>query len=162
MARDEPHPPGTVNGWAGMAAVPWPPLVPLAPDGRLPPIPDRGGILPPAPPSPASLVADLVIDREGREAWAGAVRIELTFREFELLDFFASNPGRVFSRAQLLGRVWDKGLAHDTRTVDVHVSRLRRKLGSRHGQCLVTVNRVGYKYTPPSWLIPSPSPSERR
>lgn len=158
VARDELHPLAAVNGRAGMATAPGPPLPLLILDGRLPLIPDRGSILASSWPASPSPLAGLVIDREGREARAGAARIELTFREFELLDFLASNPGKVFSRAQLLGRVWGKGQEHDTRTVDVHVHRLRRKLGSRHGQCLVTVRRVGYKYAPPGWLLSCPPP----
>jgi DNA-binding response OmpR family regulator len=91
----------------------------------------------------------LIIDRQSREIRVGSAWIELTFREFELLDFLVSNPGRVFSRGQLLRRVWGREPAEGTRTVDVHMHRLRRKLGASHGQCLVTVRRVGYKFAPP-------------
>ena len=95
------------------------------------------------------LGSGLVIDRQSREIRIGSACVELTFREFELLDFLASNPGRVFSRGQLLRRVWGREAAQGARTVDVHVHRLRRKLGAGHGRCLVTVRRVGYKFAPP-------------
>ena len=96
------------------------------------------------------LAPGLIIDRQSRESRIGSARIELTFREFELLDFLASNPGRVFTREQLLRRVWRRDPAEGTRTVDVHIHRLRGKLGARYGQCLVTVRRVGYEFAPPS------------
>ena len=83
--------------------------------------------------------------------------IQLTFQEFELLAFLAAHPATVFTRAELVERVWHRTLgqdgrpvSRDSRTVDVHVSRVRRKLGLRHGQCLVTEYRVGYKYRPPA------------
>jgi DNA-binding response OmpR family regulator len=85
---------------------------------------------------------------EGRE-------VQLTYQEFELLAFLTAHPAIVFSRAELVERVWHRSLgpdgrpvARDSRTVDVHVSRVRHKLGPRHGQCLVTEYRVGYKYRP--------------
>jgi DNA-binding response OmpR family regulator len=81
--------------------------------------------------------------------------IQLTFQEFELLAFLAAHPATVFTRAELVERVWHRTLgqdgrpvSRDSRTVDVHVSRVRRKLGPRHGQCLVTEYRVGYQYRP--------------
>jgi DNA-binding response OmpR family regulator len=85
--------------------------------------------------------------------------IQLTFQEFELLAFLSAHPATVFTRADLVGQVWHRDLDHDgppvprdSRTVDVHISRLRRKLGPRHGQCLVTEYRVGYQFRP---LTPS-------
>jgi len=102
-----------------------------------------------SPPSFGPTASGLVIDRQSREIRVGSAWIQLTFREFELLDFLVSNPGRVFSRGQLLRRVWRREPAEGTRTVDVHMHRLRRKLGTSHGQCLVTVRRVGYKFAPP-------------
>ena len=96
------------------------------------------------------LAPGLTIDRQSWESRIGSARIELTFREFELLDFLASNPGRVFTREQLLRRVRRRDPAEGTRTVDVHIHRLPGKLGARYGQCLVTVRRVGYKFAPPA------------
>jgi len=97
------------------------------------------------------------VDRAQRRVWADGHEIRLTSQEFELLTFFAAHPATVFAQAELVERVWHRTLAQngrpvaqDSRTVDVHVSRLRRKLGPRHGQCLVTEYRVGYQYRPRS------------
>jgi DNA-binding response OmpR family regulator len=97
----------------------------------------------------------LRLDHRQRRVWADGHEIQLTFQEFELLAFLAAHPSRVFTRADLVGQVWHRDLGHDgrpvpedSRTVDVHVSRLRRKLGPRHGQCLVTEYRVGYQFRP--------------
>ena len=76
--------------------------------------------------------------------------LELTFKEFELLKYLAQHPGRVFTRAQLLQEVWGYDYYGGTRTVDVHVRRLRAKLGPEHEQLIGTVRHVGYKFvTPP-------------
>ncbi len=79
----------------------------------------------------------------------------VTFQEFELLAFLTAHPATVFTRAELVERVWHRRLgrdgrpvARDSRTADVHVSRVRHKLGPRYGQCLVTEYRVGYQYRP--------------
>ena len=88
-------------------------------------------------------------------AWINGREIQFTFQEFELLAFLAAHPAIVFTRAELVERVWHRTLGQDgrpvprdSRTVDVHVSRVRRKLGPRHGQCLVTEYRVGYQFRP--------------
>jgi len=76
--------------------------------------------------------------------------LDLTFKEFELLKHLAQHPGRVFTRAQLLQEVWGYDYYGGTRTVDVHVRRLRAKLGPEHEQLIGTVRHVGYKFvTPP-------------
>jgi DNA-binding response OmpR family regulator len=76
--------------------------------------------------------------------------LDLTFKEFELLKHLAGHPGRVFTRAQLLQEVWGYDYYGGTRTVDVHVRRLRAKLGAEHEQLIGTVRHVGYKFvTPP-------------
>ncbi|HVM28646.1 MAG TPA: response regulator transcription factor [Mycobacteriales bacterium] len=76
--------------------------------------------------------------------------LDLTFKEFELLKHLAQHPGRVFTRAQLLQEVWGYDYYGGTRTVDVHVRRLRAKLGAEHEQLIGTVRHVGYKLvTPP-------------
>jgi DNA-binding response OmpR family regulator len=76
--------------------------------------------------------------------------LDLTFKEFELLKHLAQHPGRVFTRAQLLQEVWGYDYFGGTRTVDVHVRRLRAKLGAEHEQLIGTVRHVGYKLvTPP-------------
>jgi DNA-binding response OmpR family regulator len=76
--------------------------------------------------------------------------LDLTFKEFELLKYLAQHPGRVFTRAQLLQEVWGYDYYGGTRTVDVHVRRLRAKLGPEHEALIGTVRHVGYKFvTPP-------------
>ena len=76
--------------------------------------------------------------------------LDLTFKEFELLKYLAQHPGRVFTRAQLLQEVWGYDYYGGTRTVDVHVRRLRAKLGAEHEGLIGTVRHVGYKFvTPP-------------
>jgi DNA-binding response OmpR family regulator len=97
----------------------------------------------------------LIIDQAQRRVWADGGEITLTFQEFELLAFLSSHPATVFSRADLLGRAWQRGsspgsrsIARDSRTIDVHVSRLRRKLGPVYGQCLITEYRTGYQFRP--------------
>jgi hypothetical protein len=97
----------------------------------------------------------LRLDHLQRRVWTDGREIQLTFQEFELLAFLAAHPATVFTRADLVGRVWHRNLGpdgrpvpRDSRTVDVHVSRVRRKLGPRYGQCLVTEYRVGYQFRP--------------
>ncbi|MBA3489074.1 MAG: response regulator transcription factor [Longispora sp.] len=76
--------------------------------------------------------------------------LDLTYKEFELLRFFAQHPGRVFTRDQLLRELWGYDYFGGTRTVDVHVRRLRAKLGSEYESMIGTVRQVGYKFvTPP-------------
>ena len=76
--------------------------------------------------------------------------LDLTFKEFELVKFLAQHPGRVFSRQQLLDEVWGKDYFGGTRTVDVHVRRLRAKLGPEHESLIGTVRNVGYRFVLPS------------
>ena len=74
--------------------------------------------------------------------------LDLTFKEFELLKFLAQHPGRVFTRAVLLQEVWGYDYFGGTRTVDVHVRRLRAKLGVEHESLIGTVRNVGYRFVP--------------
>jgi DNA-binding response OmpR family regulator len=74
--------------------------------------------------------------------------LDLTFKEFELLKFLAQHPGRVFTRAVLLQEVWGYDFFGGTRTVDVHVRRLRAKLGAEHESLIGTVRNVGYRFVP--------------
>jgi DNA-binding response OmpR family regulator len=97
----------------------------------------------------------LLLDHAQRRVWIDGREVQLTFKEFELLAFLAAHPAIVFTRAELVERVWHRTLGQDgrplprdSRTVDVHVSRLRRKLGPCYGACLVTEYRVGYQYRP--------------
>ncbi len=136
---EAPHDaPGTV-----LAVVPVDAATTLAIVGYLLQTPRQDGSPPPVP-----LTEGLVVDRENREVLVDSRKSGLTFQEFELLDFLISNPGRVFSRGQLLDSVWGYSEQGRTRTVDVHIHRLRRKLGPEYARCLVTVRRVGYRFTP--------------
>ena len=76
--------------------------------------------------------------------------LDLTFKEFELLKYLAQHPGRVFTRAQLLQEIWGYDYFGGTRTVDVHIRRLRSKLGPEHEAIVGTVRNVGYRFTLPS------------
>ena len=67
-----------------------------------------------------------------------------------LVSYLAARPGKVHTRDQLVTTVWGYGHVGDGRTVDVHIARLRRKLGVEHRKAIQTVRRVGYKYTPPT------------
>jgi DNA-binding response OmpR family regulator len=89
---------------------------------------------------------DLVVDEATYTARISGRALDLTYKEFELLKFLAQHPGRVFSRAQLLQEVWGYDYYGGTRTVDVHVRRLRAKLGTEHEQLIGTVRNVGYKF----------------
>ncbi len=89
-------------------------------------------------------IDDLVIDIAGYEARIAGRRLELTHQEFELLRYLAQHRGRVFTREALLERAWGYRYAGGTRTVDIHVRRVRAKLGE-HGSLIETVRNVGYK-----------------
>jgi DNA-binding response OmpR family regulator len=89
---------------------------------------------------------DLSIDEATYQARIGNRPLDLTFKEFELLKFLAQHPGRVFTRAQLLQEVWGYDYFGGTRTVDVHVRRLRAKLGPEREALIGTVRNVGYKF----------------
>ncbi|MFI1108732.1 winged helix-turn-helix domain-containing protein [Streptomyces physcomitrii] len=92
---------------------------------------------------------DLVlIDPVQRTAAVEGAPLDLTYLEFELLAHLVAHPHRVHTRDQLVTTVWGYGHVGDGRTVDVHIARLRRKLGARHRQMIQTVRRVGYKYAP--------------
>lgn len=73
--------------------------------------------------------------------------LDLTFTEFELLKYLVQHPGRVFSREHLLAEVWGYDYFGGTRTVDVHIRRLRAKLGSEHESLIGTVRNVGYRFS---------------
>jgi DNA-binding response OmpR family regulator len=91
---------------------------------------------------------DLVIDEATYQAQLRGRALDLTYKEFELLKYLAQHPGRVFTRAQLLQEVWGYDYFGGTRTVDVHVRRLRAKLGSDHEVLIGTVRNVGYRFVP--------------
>jgi len=91
---------------------------------------------------------ELAIDEVTYTARLRSRVLDLTFKEFELLKFLAQHPGRVFTRAHLLQEVWGYDYFGGTRTVDVHVRRLRAKLGAEHESLIGTVRNVGYRFVP--------------
>ena len=93
---------------------------------------------------------EVVIDEASYTAKLGSRVLDLTFKEFELLKYLAQHPGRVFSRDQLLQEVWGYDYFGGTRTVDVHVRRLRAKLGPEHETLIGTVRNVGYRFVLPT------------
>ncbi len=90
-------------------------------------------------------VGDLSIDPETYQVRIKGRPLDLTYKEFQLLSFLAQRPGRVWSRQQLLQEVWGYDFFGGTRTVDVHVRRLRAKLGAEHENMIATIRNVGYK-----------------
>ena len=89
---------------------------------------------------------EVVIDFDRYEVTRGGARVNLTYKEHELLRFLASNPGKPFTRETLLDRVWGGDYIGGMRTVDVHVRRLRAKLGDLRGRIIETVRGVGYRF----------------
>ena len=89
---------------------------------------------------------DLSINLKTYDAKAGDSLLDLTFMEYELLKFFVENQDNVWSREQLLEKVWDYDYFGGARTVDVHVRRLRAKLGDKRKDWIKTVHSVGYKF----------------
>ncbi|MGW4567082.1 winged helix-turn-helix domain-containing protein [Streptomyces sp. NPDC004561] len=141
-----PAPPHTLPDLPGR-----PPMVGylvLVPADQHPPFP------PVAPPDGARAAADgdalVRIDPGRRTASVDGRELDLTYLEFELLAHLVAHPHRVHTRDQLVTTVWGYGHVGDGRTVDVHIARLRRKLGAQHRQTIRTVRRVGYKYAPPA------------
>jgi DNA-binding response OmpR family regulator len=93
---------------------------------------------------------NLVIDENTYSARIDGRVLDLTYKEFELIKHLAQHPGRVFTRAQLLQEVWGYDYFGGTRTVDVHVRRLRAKLGLEYEVLIGTVRNVGYRFVPES------------
>ncbi|KQX61604.1 response regulator transcription factor [Angustibacter sp. Root456] len=99
--------------------------------------------------APEIVAGDVVIDETSYTARVRGRALDLTYKEFELLKYLAQHPGRVFTRAQLLQEVWGYDYYGGTRTVDVHVRRLRAKLGPEFEHQIGTVRNVGYRFVPP-------------
>jgi DNA-binding response OmpR family regulator len=89
---------------------------------------------------------EVVIDEDSYTAKIKGRTLDLTFKEFELLKYLAQHPGRVFSRSQLLQEIWGYDYFGGTRTVDVHIRRLRSKLGPEFESIIDTVRNVGYRF----------------
>ncbi len=94
---------------------------------------------------------DLVLNLETYQATISGKPLDMTYMEYELLKFLAQNPGRVFTREILLSRVWGYEYYGGARTVDVHIRRLRAKLGEEHANLIQTVRSVGYRFGQSRW-----------
>ena len=90
----------------------------------------------------------LALHPASHKVYADGQEVMLTHKEYELLHFFMTNPGQLFSRDQLLNRIWGYEFEGTTRTVDAHIKNLRQKLGSE-GKYIVTLIRSGYKFEVP-------------
>ncbi len=95
----------------------------------------------------------LVLNLETYQAAVASRPLDLTYMEYELLKFLATHPGKVFTRETLLSRVWGYEYYGGARTVDVHVRRLRAKLGEEHVHLISTVRSVGYRFGQSRWAI---------
>ena len=93
---------------------------------------------------------DLTVDLERYDVTVAGRRVDLTYKEFQLLALLASNPGRVYTREALLSKVWDYDYVGGTRTVDVHVRRLRSKVDGPGKSYIETIWNVGYRFNTPS------------
>ena len=96
---------------------------------------------------------DLVLNLETYQAAVAGRPIDLTYMEYELLKFLAQHPGKVFTRETLLSRVWGYEYYGGARTVDVHIRRLRAKLGEEHANLIQTVRSVGYRFGQSRWGV---------
>lgn len=103
---------------------------------------------PPADPPLADAPSGVRIDTDRHIAEADGRPLDLTYLEFALLAHLVAHPHRVHTREHLVATLWGYSHVGDGRTVDVHVARLRGKLGRAHRERIVTVRRVGYKYEP--------------
>jgi DNA-binding response OmpR family regulator len=95
----------------------------------------------------------LVLNLETYQAALSGRPLDLTYMEYELLKFLASHPGKVFTRETLLSRVWGYDYYGGARTVDVHIRRLRAKLGEEHAGLISTVRSVGYRFGQSRWGV---------
>lgn len=95
----------------------------------------------------------LVLNLETYQALVASKPLSLTFMEYELLKFLATHPGKVFTRETLLSRVWGYEYYGGARTVDVHIRRLRAKLGEEHANLISTVRSVGYRFGQSRWAL---------
>jgi len=93
----------------------------------------------------------LVLNLETYQASVAGRPLDLTYMEYELLKFLAQHPGKVFTRETLLSRVWGYDYYGGARTVDVHIRRLRAKLGEEHAHLIQTVRSVGYRFGQSRW-----------
>jgi DNA-binding response OmpR family regulator len=99
----------------------------------------------------------LLLNLETYQAAVSGRVLDLTYMEYELLRFLSTHPGKVFTRETLLNRVWGYEYYGGARTVDVHVRRLRAKLGEEHAHLIQTVRSVGYRFGQVGWLPIAPA-----
>jgi DNA-binding response OmpR family regulator len=104
-----------------------------------------------APKEPVLRVGDVSVDTVAHEVRRGGQPVDLTGKEYAILEYFARNPNRVLSRSQIAEHAWNYDFEAESNIIDVYVGNLRRKLGDRDGAPLLrTVRGVGYKLTPPA------------
>ena len=115
-----------------------------------------------APSAMAVRVGDLVLDPESYDVTMAGARVDLTLKEYELLKYLVTHAGRVFTRDQLLNRVWGYDYVGGTRTVDVHIRRLRAKLGEVGERGIETIRGVGYAFRAERAQMPSPAGAKAR
>lgn len=89
---------------------------------------------------------DIVINKSAHQVTIEGKTIELSYKEFELLTYFAENQGIALSREKILNNVWNYDYFGDARTIDTHVKKLRSKLGEKGGECIKTIWGMGYKF----------------
>ncbi len=100
-------------------------------------------------PAPTTLEAgDVIVDVGARRAWVGEEELELRPKEFDLLAYLVNAPGQVVRREQIMSDVWDQHWWGSTKTLDIHMAALRRKLGERNGEAsrIATLRGVGYRF----------------
>jgi DNA-binding response OmpR family regulator len=139
-----------VNAEWGLDEILLPSTGPAEIDARLRLVNGRRGGLASQESADRVSLGELVIDEGTYTARLRGRPLDLTYKEFELLKYLAQHAGRVFTRAQLLHEVWGYDFFGGTRTVDVHVRRLRAKLGPEHESLIGTVRNVGYKAVRPA------------
>jgi DNA-binding response OmpR family regulator len=97
-------------------------------------------------------IGDVVLDRQTRKVTRGGRAVELTPREFDMLELFLSHPRQVFTRDVILNRVWGYDYLGDTNVIDVHIRHLRQKLGDEERNLIRSVRGIGYGLEPPDDL----------
>ncbi|MFI6033155.1 winged helix-turn-helix domain-containing protein [Streptomyces sp. NPDC051315] len=157
-----PFTPAPTGGTAGAPSTPAPSAGTVGAPST--PAPAAGTTYDPVPPPPEAgpaAVGPLVVDRRTRQVWVGEAAVALTPKEFELLALLTEDPGAVYSRQQILDRVWDPHYEGPTKTLDVHVATLRRKLGDP--AWIQTLRGVGFRLavqtTPPGYASAHPPSS---
>ena len=140
-----------VNGEWGLDEILLPGTGPAEIDARLRLLAGRRGDAAGGEATGTVTLGELSIDEGTYTARLRGAPLDLTYKEFELLKYLAQHAGRVFTRAQLLQEVWGYDFFGGTRTVDVHVRRLRAKLGEEHAGLIQTVRSVGYRFGQSRW-----------